>query len=70
MIMTDEQIKQNAEAYADVFGRHMVDYYGVKDAFIAGANSFRIWMYNEQNRAINLQKNLHISKKSSNFAPC
>lgn len=37
--MTEEQIKQNAEAYADVFGRHMVDYYGVKDAFIAGAHS-------------------------------
>lgn len=37
--MTDEQIKQNAEAYADVFGRHMVDYYGVKDAYIAGAHS-------------------------------
>jgi hypothetical protein len=37
--MTDEQIEQNADAYADVFGRHMVDYYGVKDAFISGAHS-------------------------------
>lgn len=37
--MTDEQIKRNAEEYADVFGRHMVDYYGVKDAFIEGAHS-------------------------------
>jgi hypothetical protein len=37
--MTEEQIKQNAEKYADVFGRHMVDYYGVKDAFIEGAHS-------------------------------
>ena len=37
--MTEEQIIQNAEAYADVFGRHMADYYGVKDAFISGAHS-------------------------------
>lgn len=37
--MTDEQIKQKAEEYADVFGRHMVDHYGVKDAFTAGAHS-------------------------------
>lgn len=37
--MTEKMIKQNAEAYADVFGRHMVDYYGVKDAFTSGAHS-------------------------------
>lgn len=37
--MNEEQIKQNAKSYADVFGRHMADYYGVKDAFTAGAHS-------------------------------
>lgn len=36
---TEEQIKQNAEQYADVFGRHTTGYYGVKDAYIAGAHS-------------------------------
>lgn len=37
--MTEERIEQKAKEYADIFGWYTVGYYGVKDAFIAGAHS-------------------------------